>query len=278
MERSLDMIIGLLGILKAGGAYVPLDPSYPMERLGYMIEDSGVELVVTQTALKRSIPPLANISSICLDAEDHQQLLSLRSDRNIAKDRLQLTSQHLAYVIYTSGSTGRPKGTLIPHQGVTRLVTGNDYAPLNDKTVMGQCATITFDAATFEIWGALLNGGRLVLYPQPVLDILQLNEFIHSNHINTLWLTSGLFDHFAKDASKINSLKYLLTGGDVVSPYTVSKLYSTNPDLTIINGYGPTENTTFTCCFTISSNIDVNRSIPIGRPIKNTSVYVLSPN
>ncbi|WP_241566832.1 non-ribosomal peptide synthetase [Hahella sp. KA22] len=278
VERSLEMIIGLLGILKAGGAYVPLDPSYPMERLDYMIEDSGIELVVTQTTLNGSIPPLASLSSICLDAENHQQLLSRHSDKNIAKGRLQLTSQHLAYVIYTSGSTGRPKGVLTPHQGVTRLVIGNSYAPLSNRTVMGQCATITFDAATFEVWGALLNGGRLVLYPQPVIDILQLHEFIHNNHINTIWLTSGLFDQFATDTPKLNSLKYILTGGDIVSPHTVSKLYSTNPDLIIINGYGPTENTTFTCCFTTSPSLGVNRSVPIGRPIKNSTVYVLSPN
>ncbi|MGI0116123.1 amino acid adenylation domain-containing protein [Zooshikella sp. RANM57] len=277
IERSLEMIIGLLGILKAGGAYVPLDPSYPVERLSYMIEDSGIKLMVTQYALRDLIPKVANMTPIYLDTKVGLQLLSKYPKSNIAKEVLHLNSKSLAYVIYTSGSTGKPKGVLIPHTAVTRLVINNDYVPLNEKTVIGQCATITFDAATFEVWGALLNGGRLALYPQPILDLNQFNDFINHHEINTMWLTSGLFDHFVTDAPRTSSLKYILTGGDVVSPHSVAKLYAACPDLTVINGYGPTENTTFTCCFNISPNRTKNQPIPIGCPISNTTAYVFSP-
>ncbi|NYZ69455.1 amino acid adenylation domain-containing protein, partial [Endozoicomonas sp. SM1973] len=277
-ERSFDMIVGLLAILKAGGSYVPIDPSYPTDRLALLIKDSGVQLILSQAKLAKVLPSL-QADILYIDTHSTKEVLKAYSINNIESEVLQLTPQHLAYVIYTSGSTGKPKGVLVPHQGVTRLVMNNHQVPVNAQTVMLQCASITFDAATLELWGPLLNGGQLVLYPESIVDVQRLIRVINEYQVNTLWLTAGLFDQFVADSTQpLPSLQYLLTGGDVVSPKSVNKFYEQNPDAIIINGYGPTENTTFTCCYAIPRDIDFNQPLPIGRPIANTQVYVLNNN
>ncbi|MEO0489403.1 MAG: amino acid adenylation domain-containing protein, partial [Cyanobacteria bacterium J06659_2] len=271
MERSLEMIVGLLAILKAGGVYVPLDPSYPQARLQFMVEDTQVPVLLTQTQCLAKLPALpARIVVVDRD----WATIAQAPDQNPAQPTI--TRDHLAYVIYTSGSTGQPKGVCVTHGGVIRLVIDPGYVTLCDRDVFLQLAPISFDAATFEIWGALLNGAKLVLYPKPKPDLDILAAILQQEAVSILWLTAGLF-HLVVE-QRLDSLigvKQILAGGDVLSPQQVQKALAALPNATLINGYGPTENTTFTCCYTIPALIEANRSILIGTPIANTQVYLL---
>ncbi|BAY99674.1 amino acid adenylation domain-containing protein [Tolypothrix tenuis PCC 7101] len=270
VERSLEMIVGLLGILKAGGAYVPLDPGYPQERLAFMLADTQIKLLVTQKRLVEKLPThTANI--ICLDAD--WQTISQQATENLITN---VKPYNLAYVMYTSGSTGTPKGVSVIHQGVVRLVKETNYVSLTDKEVFLQISPVSFDASTFEIWGCLLNGGKLVIFPPHTPSLDELGGIIQQYQVTTLWLTAGLF-HLIVD-EKIEALKplrQLLAGGDVLSVPHVQKFLNTVENCKLINGYGPTESTTFTSCYEITAPLKPGASIPIGRPIANTQVYIL---
>lgn len=187
MERSLNLIIALLGILKAGGAYLPLDPTYPEKRIAFMLQDTQAKVLLTQEHIRHRIPPstcrVMNIESILNNA--YQKKANLSSEP--------LTSNHLASIMYTSGSTGHPKGVCVLHQGVVRLVKKPNYADLTTDKVFLQFAPLPFDASTFEIWGALLNGGRLILSPAQTPSLEKLALIIQQTSITTLWLTASLF-------------------------------------------------------------------------------------
>ncbi len=268
-RRSLEMVIATLAILKAGGAYVPLDPAYPPQRLAFLRDDAGLRLVVTAGAIPD--PALLDDGRIrCVDASASS--LAAESGERLPAAT---TGESLAYVMYTSGSTGTPKGVLVLHRGVVRLVKGADYTPFGADEVFLQLAPIAFDAATFEIWGALLNGGRLVIFPNdpPALD--ELGAVVRRHGVTTLWLTTGLFNAVVdSDLDGLRSLRRVLTGGDAISGSHVRKALAALPGVAIINGYGPTEGTTFTTCHTVTQ-ADTIGTIPIGRPIANTTVYVL---
>jgi acyl-coenzyme A synthetase/AMP-(fatty) acid ligase/acyl carrier protein len=182
-------------------------------------------------------------------------------------------------MMYTSGSTGNPKGVTVPHRAIIRLVKSNDFASFSPDETFLQFAPISFDASTLEIWGPLLNGGRLAIYPPNFESLEQLDDVLNREKVSALWLSSGLFNTVVdKKIEALRNIRQLLVGGDVVSPAHVQKVYASNPNITIINGYGPTENTTFTCCYTIPRDWPLDRSIPIGRPIRNTQVYILDEN
>ncbi|HKH47321.1 MAG TPA: amino acid adenylation domain-containing protein, partial [Thermoanaerobaculia bacterium] len=270
-ERSLEMVAGILGILKAGGVYVPLDPEYPEARLASMVDDTGVEVVLAQDRLA-GMSCFAGRRTVSLD---DPALGHLQSPESPA---LPGRSSDLAYVIYTSGSTGRPKGAMVEHRSVVRLVIGPDFLPLGADTVMLQASSVSFDAATLEIWGPLLNGGRLVLYPERVPEIEKLNEVIERHGVNTAWLTAGLFDQWSDQVPPASPLRWVLTGGDVVDPLAVARVYAALPEVEVINGYGPTENTTFTTCYSIPRGHDPRQALPLGRPISGTGVVVLQEN
>ncbi|WP_198299665.1 non-ribosomal peptide synthetase [Tumebacillus avium] len=270
VERSPEMIVGLLGILKAGGAYLPLDPEYPQERLAFMLEDAGAAVLLTQQHLANSLS-LRTEHQICLDGEWAQ--IAQELDTNLPSVT---GSEHLAYITYTSGSTGRPKGVCIPHRAVARLVKGTDYAEFSPADVFLQFASISFDAATFEIWGSLLHGAQLVLYPAGKASLQELGRVLQEHSVTTLWLTAGLFHQMAEEQlPQLASLKQLLAGGDVLSVPHVKTLLQNLPGVMLINGYGPTESTTFACCYGMTAPEQVGASVPIGRPIANTQVYVL---
>ncbi|NEO97699.1 MAG: amino acid adenylation domain-containing protein [Symploca sp. SIO2E9] len=273
VERSLEMIVGILAILKAGGAYVPIDSKYPQERLAFMLSDSKVSVLLTQEKLLIQLPkhPQNPVQVVCLD-QYWQNIDQGHKDNPISVTK----ADNLAYVCYTSGSTGKPKGVSVPHRGVVRLVKETDYIDFSSKEVFLQLAPISFDASTFEIWGSLLNGAKLVIMPVKTPSLEALGQMIGRHQVSTLWLTTGLF-HLMVD-ERIQDLKpvrQLLAGGDVLSVSHVHRVLQELPECQLINGYGPTENTTFTCCYKITKQTQNGNSIPIGRAIANTQVYIL---
>lgn len=269
VERSLEMIIGLLGILKAGGVYVPLDSTSPQEHIEYIFAETQISILLTQTHLRESLPVNA-IHPICLDGD--WNLIAEHSQDNPS---VPVTSANLAYLMYTF-TDEEYKGVSIIHRGVVRLVKNNNYANFSPEDVFVQLAPISFDAATLEIWGSLLNGAALIILPPQKSKLLDLAQAIKEHQVTTLWLSAGLFDSMVDEQiADVKQLKQLLTGGDFLSVYHVKKLLQAAPELKLINAYGPTENTTFTCCYHITEISHIDKAIPIGRPIANTQVYVL---
>ena len=266
-HRSLDFIIGILAILKAGGFYVPLDPTYPQERLEFLIEDAQIQVLLTQ---QQHIPQLPDLPIFCFDTDTAN--LTQHPTTNPVNHT---TPENLAYVMYTSGSTGVPKGVCIPHRGVVRLVKDCNYVNLSANETLLQAAPIAFDASTFEVWGALLNGSRLVILSSQQPTLAEIGQAITDYQITTLWLTAGLF-HLMVDEhlESLKSVKQLIAGGDVLSTVHINKLLQTHSECRVINGYGPTENTTFTCCHSVTDICEGN-TVPIGHPINNTQVYIL---
>lgn len=273
MERSPEAIVAMLAILKAGGAYVPLDPAYPSERLKYFLEDANVTVLLTQDAVQAKVPH-EKARVLCIDKDWPK--IARESEEPLEASG---TSDDLAYVMYTSGSTGKPKGVLIPHRGVIRLVKDAGYANLDESEVFLQFAPLAFDASTFEIWAALLNGGRLAVMPPQASSLDGLERAIQRYGVTTLWLTAGLFHAIVDERIQIlKPLRQLLAGGDVLSPKHVRRFREEAPECRLINGYGPTENTTFTCCYTVPAGGPRRGSIPIGTPISNTTIYLLDAN
>ena len=271
LERSPELIVGIIAILKAGGAYVPLDPACPGERLAFMLQDTRPKVLLTRKKLADRLPEFQGLL-LCLDG-DWQTIAA----RPVTNPPCFTTGESLAYVIYTSGSTGAPKGVTVPHRGVLRLVLGIDYARLDERQTFLLLSPITFDASTFELWGALLHGARCAIFPDPVPTIEKLDEALRRYRVDTLWLTASLFHLIIDEAPQIlRGLQQLLTGGEVLSPTHVSAALKLLPDVQLVNGYGPTESTTFSCCYPIPHLAEESRgSIPIGRPIANTSVYIV---
>ena len=285
-RRSIEATAAILGILKAGGAYLPLDISYPPELLRYICKDSGLSLTLVGQGLLGN----AEISGFWAGATRYVSLsgglIGSPDDYAASKSgperedplggEAEVRAHDLAYVMYTSGSTGRPKGFLIPHRGIIRLVSNCNFVNLGPEEVILHLAPLSFDASTFELWGALLNGGKLVILPVPHPSLDDIAEAIRVNGVTTLWLTAGLFHLMVESwLDGLQPLRQLIVGGDVLSPPHVAKALKALLHCRIVNGYGPTENTTFTCCYTIPRTPPPSGPIPIGSAIQGTTVYVL---
>ncbi|MFP2911577.1 amino acid adenylation domain-containing protein, partial [Pyxidicoccus sp. 3LFB2] len=270
VERSLELVVSMLGILKAGGVYVPLDANYPRERLAWMRREAGVVLLVAQEHLARAVRLSDEEPVVHIDT--HWQELISRQPRGNLPTRV--AGDHLAYVMFTSGSTGQPKGVGVPQRAVSRLVLDTDYARFGPDEVWLQLAPISFDASTLELWGALLHGAKLVVYPAGTPTLEELGRALGQYGITSLWLTAALFEQLqARQPEELARVKQVLAGGDVLPVGRVKERLASGGLL--INGYGPTENTTFSTCCRMDGPVELGASVPIGGPIPNSSAYVL---
>jgi amino acid adenylation domain-containing protein len=278
-ERSPEMVAALLGILKAGGGYLPLDPSYPRERLALLLADAAPAAVVGPRHLLAALPdvpigpdgaPRLAFEDVVLEAPEADTGADAPVDAGVPP-------ASLAYVLYTSGSTGTPKGVEVSHRAVVRLVRDTAYAAFGPGEVFLQLSPMSFDLATFEIWGPLLNGGRLALLPPGPFTLADVYAAVARHGVTTLWLTSGLF-HLAVEEglAPLGGLRQLVAGGDVLSRPHVLRALAALPDVDLVNGYGPTENTTFSTTHRLRDGLPAGEpSVPIGRPIAASRAYVL---
>ncbi|WP_329793388.1 amino acid adenylation domain-containing protein [Lentzea sp. DG1S-22] len=261
-DRGVDWVVAAIAVLKAGGAYLPLDPEYPLDRLQALCADASATAVVADRPVALTGVELVDLSAMVLTCPaDRPQRTPVADD--------------LAYVMYTSGSTGMPKGVCVSHRNVVRLVRDTNYVDFAPGDRVAQASTTTFDAATFEIWGALLNGGRLVGLPKDVaLDPAALGEWLRANEIDTLFLTTSVAMHVARELpGALSGLRYFVFGGEQPDEHAIATLiaHPGGPEH-VVNGYGPTETTTF------ASSHACDRAegrIPLGRALSNTQLYVL---
>ncbi|MCP4217480.1 MAG: amino acid adenylation domain-containing protein, partial [bacterium] len=270
-DKSLEMTVALLAVLNAGGAYLPISPDYPEERKTYMLKDSRAFVCLTLEKFRHRIPADITVFSI-----DNPVDTTSIEPSHVGRAPLHGTDD-LVYVLYTSGSTGLPKGVMVRQRNVVRLVKNTNYVEFNPGQRLLQTGALEFDASTFEIWGALLNGLSLYLEPREhILDPDRFKSILVKYDIRTIWLTAPFFNQLSQEDVEIfASLKNLLVGGDVLSPHHIRRVKEQYPDLRIINGYGPTENTTFSTTYLIPQQF--GESIPIGSPIANSTCYILGP-
>ncbi len=271
LERSPELIVAMLAVLKAGGAHTPLDPSWPADRLSFLLADTSVStvpVVVTRRELRDRLP--AGTARVL------PRLVLIEESGPGLPPGPRPDAASLAFVLFTSGSTGRPKGVMVAHRNVVRLLKENWFADFRPGDVVLQLAPMAFDASTLEVWGPLLSGGTVAVFPphSPTLD--ELGDALVREKINVLWLTAGLFHQMAEARpDSFRGLRLLMAGGDVLSPPHVDRVLRETPGLRLLNGYGPTESTTFAVCHLMTEPPGAEAALPIGRPISNTRVYLL---
>jgi len=271
VERSADMVVGMLGILKAGGAYLPLEAAYPRERFAFLLEDAGAAVLLTQEKMLSQLPE-SSARLICIDRD--WPAIEKESDDTVESGA---KPENTAYIIYTSGSTGTPKGTVIPHRAVNRLVLNTNYIEITPADRVAQASNASFDAATFEVWGALLNGAQLVVIGRDtILSMTDFAQEIRRRGVTVLFLTTALFNLFAREASSaLGAVDCVLFGGETADPRRVREALESARPKRLLHVYGPTESTTYATWHEVKEVPEGATSVPIGRPISNTSVYIL---
>lgn len=294
LDRSEYMLIAILGVLKSGGAYVPIDTNYPEERIAYILRETKSRVFLTNTAhesklrllveknVQLSDLEISDDKHICnLENTEFKYMLSKYDSRNLVNN---IASANLAYVIYTSGTTGKPKGVMIEHRNVVSLVINSGYLDVNEQDGFLFLSNIAFDAAIFEIFTPILHGCKLVI-PENNLELMAnlsaFKDVLSIHQISCLWLTKTLFDQLLLANMEIFSqLNNLIVGGEALDIKLIRSLAGSRyRPLNILNGYGPTENTTFSCTFKIEKQKLLNlNSVPIGKCLKNRMAYVLNSN
>jgi len=274
LERGVDMVIALLAVLKAGATYVPLDPESPADRLACMLADSGAPLVLTQERLATSLPAHA-AEMLCIDG-DRRPIADASATGLPNPPSLDVGASDLAYVMYTSGSTGTPKGTGVSHRAIVNLAR-NEFVDIAPGDRIGQLSNASFDALTFEVWGALLNGAAIVIVPHDVVvSPPALAAAIRDRRIDTLFLTTALFNEVVRDTPEaFDGVRDLLFGGEAVDPRWVRTLLRRGAVSRLLHVYGPTETTTFSTWYRIDDVREDASTVPIGRPLANARAYVL---
>ncbi|WP_261887413.1 non-ribosomal peptide synthetase [Vibrio aerogenes] len=277
LPRSLQLVVAELAILKCGAAYVPMDPNAPQDRLDFVLADCGATVIV---AAGEPVVVDADVQIINIDAVSEEAILQGQALQGQAAVDVPVRGHDPAYVMYTSGSTGKPKGVMIPHQGIARLVINNGYMEIDPADRVAFAVNPVFDVSTMELWGPLLNGASVVVISQEtLLDADAFSAALSRHQVSILWLTVGLFNQYATRIGPVFAgLKYLLVGGDALDPKTIRQVLLNHPPQKLLNGYGPTEATTFALTHDIQSVGEQDASIPLGRPIGNTQIYVLNDN
>lgn len=268
MSRSVEMIVAMLAIFKAGAAYLPLEKTNPPARNIMYMDAAKVNIVITSHADDEVLQG----ERIILHVNNSQWFEGTANTPPISN----CTPDSLAYIMFTSGSSGQPKGVMVPHRGISRLVIDSNFVTIEPGDSILQFSPISFDASTFEIWAPLLNGATLVLYQGEVFDPNVFRQDIMENNVTILWLTAALFHLIAERfIEALKPLRVLLAGGDVLNPSYCRKILDEIPGITLINGYGPTENTTFTCCHRMTIHNPPFAQVPIGLPITGTQIIVV---
>jgi amino acid adenylation domain-containing protein len=265
VPRSIELVVSELAVLKAGAAYVPIDPSFPAERIAFMVADCGARVVFARAgdALPASWAERVDVDAV---VDGPVENLPGVGDAGAA-----------AYVMYTSGSTGEPKGVVVPHRAIARLVFNNGYADFRADDRVAFAANPAFDATTMEVWGPLLHGGRTVVIPRDVLlDPDALARTLAEQQVTTLFITTAVFNQYARAIpGALSGLRRLLTGGEAADPSSFARVLAENGPVSLIHCYGPTETTTFAITHEVTDVEEGARTIPLGRPIANTRIYVL---
>ena len=273
MNKSHLLIVAILGIIKSGKGYLALDPKYPTQRIAFILQDTQTELVITDGEMKKNLP-VERVKILPLDEKWPE--IENQDEHNPG---LTISPEDIIYTMFTSGSTGIPKGVVVPHKAVIRLVFNQNYADFGPEEHIGFLSSIAFDASTFEIWGALLHGAILSIFPHLKPSLSEIARFIIEEEISLQFITTGLF-HLLIDEQldSLVTIKQLLAGGDVLSPVHLKKLFQKMPKgHYFIPVYGPTENTTYTTALKMADLSKMTSTVPIGIPIHNSEVYILDP-
>jgi amino acid adenylation domain-containing protein len=273
LGKSAETFVGMLAVLKAGAAYVPLDVDAPTDRHAWLLSDVSAPIILTTTHLVSRLPP-QTAQVLCLDRADHWRKVAEHPETRMATA---VGSNQLAYVLHTSGSTGTPKGVGVSHRAIARLVKETNYVRLSPADSVAQSSSLYFDGSTFEIWGALLNGGRLVLIPSA--QLLSPDDFarqIQAHRISVVFLTTALFNQIAHHVPwAFSGLRNVLFGGELVTPSRVRSVLEAGRPERLLHVYGPTETTSFASWHLVESVPESATNVPIGRGISCTQLYVL---
>ncbi|MCK4257933.1 MAG: amino acid adenylation domain-containing protein [Halanaerobiales bacterium] len=272
VERSCEMIISIFAILKAGGVYLPINPDDPMDRINYILEDSKTNILLTQKTLGESFNEVFNFNGEIIHVDDaniYTYDMSNLENSNISND--------LAYVIYTSGTTGKPKGTLVAHFNISRVVKNTNYIEITENDRILQLSNYAFDGSTFDIFAALLNGATLILIrKEDVLDLVRLANIIALEKVTVFFVTTALFNMLVEhQIEALKDVRKILFGGERVSLKHVRKAIAEIGPAHLIHVYGPTESTVFATFYPVEGISENAMTIPIGKPISNTQVYIL---
>ncbi|MEO3715911.1 amino acid adenylation domain-containing protein, partial [Roseateles flavus] len=268
LPRGLDWPVSLLAVLKAGGAYVPLDPRLPASRLQFMAQDAGCAVLITHRS-HSTLVQLETAATLCLD--ELEAPLAASAEHNPERP---VSAEDLAYCVYTSGSTGQPKGVAVPHRSLLGFMTHVDYAAFDADCVSLHYSSVSWDVLTLELWPALCQGGRCVLFDGEDVSPQSLARSLQAGQVNTLWLTAAFFSTFVdSQVEALGGLKQLMVGGDRVSAAHVRRLRARWPALRVVNGYGPVECTVFSACYVVPEQLE--GELPIGRPIGDRRIYLL---